>query len=211
MRIVMTIGVILLVIVVGGVALIYAFRDPLLRLGIEQIASDASGAAVTIGDLETRLADGAVQVTDFTVANPGAFTPGVNALEIPVMTLTIAPEQPTETTALSFDEVALIDPVIRYETNGSGVLNLDVLARSLEQYDVQAGGGEQYLIDRLEVDQGTVILVDAGGDERPTTLPAFSVDGLGYDEGGLSGTALSARVLDELSSKAAALAQSRSF
>ena len=202
MRIVLAIGVVLLVIVVGGVALIYAFRDPLLRVSLEQIASQAARTPVTIETLKTRIGNGLnVEITDLTVANPQGFI-AAEALLLPVVTLSVT-EQQNQDGPLVFGEVALVDPVIRYEPDASGALNLDTIALNLRQPQDLGGGGEAFAIRRLEVDQGTIILAMPGETEREITLPGFSPSDLGVAEGGVSGTVLSAQVIEALTAAAA--------
>ncbi len=200
MRTLITIGILLLVIVVGGLALIYSFRDPLLKASIEQIGSDASGTALTIGGLETDLVEGEIVISNLEIDNPSGFSPNT-AITIPTIRMQMdLGNSPAGT--IVFQDIRVGPPDILFEIAG-GTSNIEKLRQNIEDYGLSQRGstssGNSFIVETLRIDEGTITVRIADTEPDTLSLPAFSMEDLGNETSGpLSGPMLTAKVLNEI-------------
>ncbi len=113
---------------IGGVVYLYANMDSIAKQLSEQLASDALGVDVTIGDIEISLEEKKVVVSDLRIANP----PGYAKPEaMSVKTITIAAESFSKE-LLSFARVEVDGTNVNLEVGKKGT-NLGDLKKNIDR------------------------------------------------------------------------------
>ena len=133
------IGVLLVLVLLAGVAVL--FKDPLLRALAEHRIRRQTGLETRIGKLKVGLGSATMAVEHFIVRNSPQF--GGSALfDIPELYLELDPEQ-TARGKLGFKEIRLQLSELNVVKDTNGLLNLEVLQRSLAaQGPVPAASGD---------------------------------------------------------------------
>jgi hypothetical protein len=128
----------LLLLVVGGLVLVWTNLDSIVKTAIETYGSEATHTAVRVKEVKLALEDGQAKISGLSVANPPGYTdPNIFELggistKVDTSTLNQNP--------IVIDEIVISDPAVVYEINKDGVANADVLKKNLAS---GSSGGEE--------------------------------------------------------------------
>lgn len=120
---------VVIVLLVGGVFLVFSNLDAIVESAIETAGSQALGTQVEVGRVELSLTTGAASIYDFSIANPPGFS---NAQMISFDELSVAINlQNTSGDQVHINSVIARSPHVLYETNES-TSNVDTISARFE-------------------------------------------------------------------------------
>ncbi|MGE5850664.1 MAG: hypothetical protein ACM362_11090 [Candidatus Methylomirabilota bacterium] len=206
------IGLVVLVLIIGGVAILYLSLNRVIRSAVETYGPQATKSEVKLGSVNLSPFSGQASLSNLVVGNPkgfktpSAFTLGGMRVALEVRSLL------SDTVAIH--EIVIRSPEITYEL-GPGGNNLAVLQKNVEAYSgggtrggaqsPQAQGGKKVIIDRLRVEQGKLHMsaVPLKGEPVTVALPDIELKNLGKGGQGVSLATVVEKVLVEVNREAA--------
>lgn len=216
-------AVAVLIVAVGVVVMVVSRADHLVKQAIEEHGSAATQTAVRVEHVDIQLASTSAGLRNLTVANPPGFSqaPAVRLDEVRVS----VDGTSLGADVLVLDEVKIVAPHVFFEVDAKREANLDVIRRSVEDYDDRRGGvvvaatpqpnvspppapapaqqstkQPRVIIKRLSINGGQVE-IDAtalGGKRKMVELPDTEVVGIGADTGGATGSEVAQIVVMQL-------------
>ncbi len=211
MKRIILIGLAAVILVIAGtVWFLYSSLDSIIEEAIERYGTEAAGTRVEVDSVSISLSQGRGTLRGLRVANPEGFSSG-DAIYFGEVTLQIALGSLGENPVV-IEEVFVDAPLVRYERNGEGTANLDVIRKNLQR---SGGGGSQpegeptkLSIRKFEARNGKIeVDVAQLGQEMTAELPTVRISNLGGSSGALP-REIGKRILAEFT-KAAANAVAR--
>jgi len=187
-------------VIVGGV-LLMSNLDAVVAGIIETAGSNATGTAVTVGEVHISLQDGSASISDLGIANPEGFS-GENALHIDSVAVALNLEETGD--GLVVLKSVLIDGAkLTFEQRGSKS-NLQTLLDRLDRGDSAGVGsaGEDDGDARVIVDEfrflnaRASLAIPAIGEVRTAAIPDVSVTGVGRKSAGVTAAEAARQVLE---------------
>jgi uncharacterized protein involved in outer membrane biogenesis len=206
------IGLVVLVLVIGGVVILFLSLNRVIRSAVETYGPQATKSEVKLGSVNVSPFSGQASLSNLVVGNPQGFK-APSAFKLGGMRVAL------EVRSLLSDTVAIHDIVIRppeitYEL-GPGGNNLAVLQKNVEAHSggrakgaksPQAQqGGKKVIIDRLRVEQGKLHMsaVPLKGEPVTVALSDIGLKNLGKGSQGVSLATVVEKVLVEVNREAA--------
>ena len=210
-------GLIVLIAIGIGGYYVYSNLDELVEQVIEQVGSDAVGAAVRVDRVELDLEAGRASIFGLSVANPMGYE-GTNAFTLAELTVDIDLESLADRDPIVLDKIRIEAPVVFYEANAEGKSNLEVLADNAsnassasrtsdaETSDEAAGEAESPLRLRIRKIRFAGGRVEAdtraiGGNRTEASLPKAKLKNVGGEKGA-TGAEIGSIVVTELGRQA---------
>lgn len=143
-----------IVLAVGGVFFLISNLDGIVRTAIENYGSQAVGSQVSVGGVDIRLREGAVTISDFSIANPEGFSDN-NLLSFSELSVALDLSNISQE-SVGIVQISSTDPFVSYE-RANGTSNLDVISQRLSgdaSEEPEAAGAEsemQLVIDDVRI------------------------------------------------------------
>lgn len=214
------IGLVIVVIVIaGGVAVLYSNLDKIVKEAVETAGSQVTAVPVTLNGVTLELTDGKAALTGLKVANPAEFKTDY-AISLGGVAVAIDPGSVGGDTIL-VKNVTIDAPKVIYEL-GSGGSNINAIQQNVESFTKQfagsggsssgssdsgssAGGGEEgpkVVIENLRITGGRVAvsadIPGLSGEDMGVNLPDIHLTDIGKDDGGASPAEVAAEVMAAL-------------
>jgi hypothetical protein len=160
--------VIVLILIGGGVFLLFSNLDKIVETGIETAGSSALGSRVEVGSVAINLTSGSASIYHFSVANPTGYS---NAEMISFDELSVAIDlQNTNGQNVHVTSIVARSPHVLYESSG-GVTNLDKVS---ERLDDGASAAEPQATDAANINIviDSVLIENIQGTLLSDRLPA---------------------------------------
>lgn len=216
-------AVAILIVAIGVVSMVVSRADHLVQQAIEEHGSAATQTAVRVEHVDIQLASTSAGLRNLTVGNPPGFSPApavrLDEVRVSVDGTSLGAD------VLVLDEVQIVAPHVFFEVDANRQANLDVIRRSVEDYDdrrrdVAVDATPQpnvspppaaeparkstrqprVIIKRLSITGGQVE-IDAtalGGKRKMVELPDTEVAGIGVNSGGATGNEVAQIVVMQL-------------
>jgi hypothetical protein len=183
---------IVLLLFIGGIAVIYSSIGSVISDTIAQKGSAVTQTSVTVGASEFSTTSGLATLTNVQVSNPAGFSTKL-ALNVDQVDLWIDPETLTSA-AIRVKSLILQAPEVTYEI----VDNTDNLRTLKKQIETTLKSGlnsapeKKLLIDRLQLKNGIVFVSspDFSGAKRTATLGTITLNNVGSAQGGITAAEL---------------------
>jgi len=182
----------LIVIVVGVTVYVLSSLDSIVKGAIETYGSRATQTQVSVADVKIKVKSGEGTILDLKVANPRGFS-DPDIFELGMISIKINTDTIMQSPII-IDKVTIRSPLVFYEINQSGVSNVDVLKKNMNQAggaSSGAGKGEggkplKMIIRKLVVEGGKVRVRIAalGNKEQNVTIPRIQLTDVGKKTGG---------------------------
>ncbi len=196
------IGLVAVLLLIAGAAY-WAFSslDSLVEAGIEKIGSELTGTDVEVGAAAISLAESTALITGFTIANPAGFS-NQSAFALDNISVTLDTAR-SNRGVIAIKELRIENPVVNYEISGK-TNNIDALRKTVERNtsgdDIDEGDEEvRFVIDRFIITKGEIKLATGGDKIASSDLPAISMNNIGANKGGVTGTELGQIIVGEMS------------
>lgn len=123
-KVILSVLIILLVAITGGVYYVFSNLDNIVKAAIEKYGSETTHTAVAVDDVKINLTDGSATIKGLTIANPPGFSL-THAFSLGEITTTINLDQ-TSNELIAIDLINITAPEVFYEINAErkGSLNL---------------------------------------------------------------------------------------
>ena len=160
--------VIILVLIGGGVFLLFSNLDKIVETGIETAGSSALGSRVEVGSVAIDLTSGSAYIYNFSIANPTGYS---NAQMISFDELSLDIDlQNTNGQNVHVTSIVARSPHVLYETSG-GVANLDKVS---ERFDDGTSAAEPQGADAANINIviDSVLIENIQGTLLSDRLPA---------------------------------------
>lgn len=207
------IGLVVLVLIIGGVAILYLSLNRVIRSAVETYGPQATKSEVKLGSVNVSPFSGNASLSNLFVGNPQGFkTP--SAFKLGGMRVALEVRSVLSDT-VAIREIVIRGPEITYEL-GPGGSNLAVLQKNVEAYSGTGAkgrgptpqsqqGGKKVIIDRLRVEQGKLYMsaVPLKGEPVTLALPDIELKNLGKEGQGVSLATVVEKVLVEVNREAA--------
>lgn len=185
------IGIVLLL---ALLLLLWGSLDAIVKRAVEGVGSSATGAPVTLSDVNISLTSGQASMNGLKVANPPGFATD-SAIRLGGIKVVL------DTASLGGDtivvkEVVIDGPEVTYEV-GTGGTNIGAIQANLDKFTgggaakpaeakPEEGGGKKLIIEKLTIQQGRVeVAATFLGDRKlGAALPAVTLKDIGKEEGG---------------------------
>jgi hypothetical protein len=195
----------LVVLLVGGLVLVYSNLDSIVKDAIQTYGSEATKTTVSVADVNLELGEGKAKISGLKVGNPAGFS-DPNIFELGMISTKIDTSTINQN-PIVIDEIIISALSVVYEINKSGTSNVDVLKKNLgggasggSETAASDGGEELKMVIRKLVVEGTsakVRIAALGNKEQSVKLPRIQLTDVGKKSGG----ATAAEVAQILSSK----------
>lgn len=202
--------VILLVIIAGGLYVLFANLDAIVKAAIEQYGSEVTQTAVRVKRVRIDLQNGAGGIYGITIANPEgfesrqAFSLGETSVKLNLQSL--------GKDVIVIDRITVREPAISYEMNArrEGSLNklYDNISKSLpagsgRQQEKASDDGPKLIIRRLVFEGGAIDarMVPLDNKKYSVKLPAIRMNDLGAPRGA-TGAQLAKEILGRITREA---------
>lgn len=202
---------VLLVLIIGGVVVLYSNLGDVIKEAIQRFGSEATQAIVIVDNVDLDVTNGKTSLSGFVVGNPAGFKTD-SAFELGNVAVQV------DTSSLDSDTIVIktvqIDgPKITYEL-GNGEANVDAIKRNVDTYAKQFSSGEsstssqdsgpqkKIIIERLTITDGSVNVSAPFLDGKPlgTSLPTITLTDIGKDSGGATPAEVIKRVINAMTS-----------
>ena len=206
-------GLVVVVLVVVGVAvfLLYSNLDSLVKTAVEDVRTQATGAKVSVANVELSPTDGKGSMRGLIVGNPSGFETD-HAVKLGEISVFVDIATLTGDTIV-VKEVVIAGPEVIYEMGGSGS-KLDTIKSNVESFvQSTAGGGsgdsgdssggesqKKIVIEDLYIRDGKVSVSASflGGRALGAPLPDIRLKDLGKDEGGASPAEIAQQITEAI-------------
>jgi hypothetical protein len=203
MKKLMIIGGVLVVVVVGAVALLFAGLDDLVKTAVEKGGSEATQVEVTLANASVKPTEGSAALSGLVVGNPDGFKTD-NAFELGQISVKIDPSTVTQD-PIVIKEVIISKPVVTYELGSNGS-NIDAIKANVEKLAGSGGGssgggdGPKIIIEHLYVRDGSVNVsaTALGGKTMSASLPEIHLTDIGKDKGGADANEVASKIMAAL-------------
>lgn len=210
-KVLIAFGIVVLIIA-GGLFLLYSNLDRIVAAAIEKYGSETTGTKVAVSSVRIKLKAGEGSIRNLSIGNPRGFsTPSAFTLE----NITVAVDTGSVTKdPVVIDRVMISAPRITYEINESGQSNINVIRKKVESIQEKGtsgrkteGGEKKIIIKRLVIEKGEVTIQVAALPGKPLSaaLPRIELSNLG-GKGGDSPGAIATQVLGPLVNQASVAA-----
>ena len=210
-------GLVVVVLVVVGAAVffLYSNLDSLVKTAVEDVGTQATGAKVSLANVELSPTDGKGSMRGLIVGNPEGFGTdyavklGEISVSVDIATLT--------GDTIVVKEVVITGPEVIYEMGSNGS-NLDTIKSNVESFVQSAAGGgsggsgsasggeseKKIVIEDLYIRDGNVSVSASflGGKALGAPLPDIHLKDVGKDEGGASPTEIAPQITDAITGSA---------
>ena len=157
---------VIVVLVIGGVFLLFSNLDKLVETGIERAGTETLGTPVEVGRVELALTAGAASIYDFSIANPPGFS---NADMVSFDELSVVINlQNTSSEQIHISSVVARNPHVRYESS-DGVSNVDTVSARFENGEAEAVAESETSTVNLIID--SILIEDIDGTLQSGLLP----------------------------------------
>jgi uncharacterized protein involved in outer membrane biogenesis len=211
-KVAITLAVLLVVLIAGGVYYTLSSLDGLVESAIEKYGSEMTGCRVRVGSVEIRLAEGRGTIRDVRVSNPAGFS-SADAFALGEITLDIDLESVTKS-PIVLDAVVISKPDAVFEINADGKTNMQVILDNLDRYSAPgedtgtAPSGADPASDlliritRFTFEQGDVAADTraVGGKQFEVPLPPLEMKGVG-GRSGASGAEIGQTIMTAYTAK----------
>lgn len=197
------------VVVVGAIAFLVGNLDSLIKQAVEDVGSRATGAEVSLANVEVSVTDGSGALSGLRVGNPSGFKTDY-AFDLGGISLSIDPNTVTSDPVV-IREIVIDGPKLIYELSGTDS-NIDAIQKNVDAFanSLGAGGGgsssssggegPKLVIEDLYI-RGGEVSVSAGfleGKALGTPLPDIHLEDIGKDDGGASPAEVASQVISSL-------------
>ena len=176
------------VIIIGGVAVLWSNLDKLVKETVEIAGSEVTSVPVTLKGVTLELTDGKAALTGLKVANPAGFTSDY-AVSLGGISVAVDPASVGGDTIL-VKEVTIKAPKVIYEL-GTGGSNIDAIQKNVEAYTKRLGGSGGGSADSGAAsgndrgDETKVVIenlrITGGRAAVSADIPGFSGEGMGVN------------------------------
>lgn len=201
---------VILVLIIGGVVVLYSNLGDVIKEAIQRFGSEATQATVVVDSVDLDVTNGRTSLKGFVVGNPRDFRTD-SAFELGDISVQI------DTSSLDSDTIVIksvdiMGPKVTYELGESGA-NVDAIKRNVDTYAKQFSSGDsassssqdtgpqkKIIIERLTITNGSVNVSAPflDGKSLGTSLPTITLTDIGKDSGGANPADVIKRVIDEM-------------
>lgn len=209
-KVLIGVGVVVLV-VAGALAYLAGNLDDLVKQAVEDIGSDATGAEVSVSEVEISLTGGTARLGGFRVGNPAGFDSDY-AFNLGGVAVTLN----TDEISKELIHVTRIDidaPQLIYEVDGSAS-NVSSIQKNVESYAQRYGGGSspdsssgedgpKLIIDDVYIRDAEVSVAASflKGQSVGTSLPDIHLEDIGKDGGGATPAEVTERIISAITAQ----------
>lgn len=194
-KVLMGFGVVLLL-VIGGVIVLYSNLGDIIKEAIQRFGSEATQATVVVDAVDVDVATGQTGLRGFVVGNPAGFKTD-SAFELGDIAVQVNTESLNSDTIV-INSVAINGPRVTYEMGG-GQSNIDAIKSNVDAYaqTFSSGGGgssgseepgaqKKIIIERLTISNGNISVSAPflDGKKVGSDLPTITLTDIGKDSGG---------------------------
>lgn len=201
---------VVLILIIGGVVVLYSNLGDVIKEAIQRFGSEATQATVVVDSVDLDVTNGKTSLKGFVVGNPRDFKTD-NAFELGDISVQV------DTSSLDSDTIVIksvdiMGPKVTYELGESGA-NVDAIKRNVDTYAKQfssddnassssqdTGPQKKIIIERLTITDGSVNVSAPflDGKSLGTSLPTITLTDIGKDSGGANPADVIKRVIDEM-------------
>ena len=205
-KILIGLGVVV-VIVIGAVAYLASNLDGIIKAAVEEVGTKATGATVSLADVELSLTNGSGALKGLRVGNPSGFNSDY-AFDLGGVSVKVDPDTVTSDPVV-ITEIVIDGPKLIYELAGTNS-NIDAIQENVDAFARATGGGSggssgggegpKLVIEDLYI-RGGEVSVSAGfleGKALGTALPDIHLKDIGKDSGGASPAEVAEQVISSL-------------
>lgn len=207
-KVLMGFGVVLLL-VIGGVVVLYSNLGDVIKEAIQRFGSEATQAIVVVDNVDLDVTNGKTALSGFVVGNPAGFKKD-SAFELGNIAVQVDTSS-LDSNTIVINSVAINGPKVTYEL-GDGGSNVDTIKRNVDAYAKQfnsggsssssedTGSDMKIIIEKLTITDGSVNVSAPFLDGKPlgTSLPTITLTDIGKDSGGANPADVIKRVIDEM-------------
>lgn len=214
------IGIILVVFVVAVVGLGYwgiSRFDNLIKTGVEQVASEMTGAPVTIENIETSFREVRGEVTGFVIGNPAGFNTD-HAFSLGKVAVQLNPNGIGDN-LFTIKEILIDGAKIIYEEQNLTGSNLKTISDNIQNKISSTGGNNEitedqnssspeirFIVESFTFSNAEVQLVSAEYGEKTLSIPSISATDIGGSNG-ITGEELGAYLMDKVYNETKGIAE----
>ena len=207
-------GLVVVVLVVVGAAVffLYSNLDSLVKTAVEDVGTKATGAKVSLANVELSPTDGKGSMRGLIVGNPKGFETD-HAVKLGEISVSVDIATLTGDTIV-VKEIVIAGPEVIYEMGGNGS-NLDTIKSNVESFVQSAAGGgsgdasggeseKKIIIEDLYIRDGKVSVSASflGGKALGAPLPDIHLEDVGKDEGGASPAEIAQQITEAITGSA---------
>lgn len=197
---------VVVVVVIGAVAFLAGNLDSIVKKAVEEVGTRATGATVSLADVELSLTDGSGALKGLRVGNPTGFKTDY-AFDLGGVSVKVDPNTVTSDPVV-ITEIVVDGPKLIYELAGTNS-NIDAIQENVDAFARTAGGGSggssggegpKLVIEDLYI-RGGEVDVSAGfleGKSVGASLPDIHLEDIGKDSGGATPAEVADRVITAL-------------
>jgi hypothetical protein len=199
---------ILAIIVAAALFFFISNIDAIVKKGIQQYGSEATGTNVGVSSVKLSLKEGEGSINGFSIGNPKGFS-NARAFDLEGISVKIDTASVTKD-PIVIENVQISAPRVLYEINKSGKGNFDAIKENLgisksgtePSGKEDAGEGKKIVIKNLVIEKGNVEIRVAALGDKPisASLPSIRLTNLG-GEGGSTPAELARQILGPLTSR----------
>lgn len=186
---------VLLLLVGGGIYLVYNSLDIIVKMALEHYGPQVTGAAFKVGEVKLSIRDGRGTLRDIEIGNPAGFS-APRAARLGEIRVAIEPMTLTDPVVF-LHELAVISPLITYE-RARNATNLDAIQKNIEAYIQRSGGPSEsrpaeakkgrrkFIVERLVIRGAKVTMTNPAlkGQGISFDLPDIDLRDVGKTQGG---------------------------
>jgi len=181
----------LVILLILGIGVYYPFSslDGIVKSAIETYGTEVAGSKVTVAEVKISLNEGKGTLKGITIANPPGFS-SEPAFSLQEVTLDLDINS-VSSNPFIIEDVRVISPHVRVETNAEGKTNLDVLAEKIQSAGDSTGTQKEtssndlrMKINQFVFEDGTIkARIPQQEQEMEVKLPALRMNGIGGSDG----------------------------
>ncbi len=186
-----------MVIIGGALFFVWKNMDSIVKSAIEKYGSMATKTSVRVSSVKIRLSSGEGSISGLTVANPAGFSSD-SAFSLGKISTRINKDT-VMSDVIVIDSLRISAPKVVYEFNSSGISNIDVLKKNIQQSiggtdkktseDKKNGQKDKkFIIRKLIIEDGSIDLRFPSRKDKPDTinLPRIERNNIGKNKGATS-------------------------
>lgn len=212
----------LVVVLAIALAVLLSQLDKVVKVAVEEAGTEVTQVPVTLEQVDISARKGVASLSGFSVANPAGFS-AEPAIGLGGISVTLDTDSLRED-VIVVREILIDAPTFLYEVI-EGKTNIGTIQDNIKQFtaslpsseggsaqasepapqEPEQGAGKKVIVERLALTGGMItVRADVIKDgEKQVALPDVEIRDIGKNEGGLQGSALAARLLDEINSRIA--------
>lgn len=182
-------GLVIVVILAIGIYYLFSSLDGIVKSAVESYGTEVVGSKVTVAEVKISLQEGKGTLKGITIANPPGFS-SEPAFSLQEVTLDLDINS-ISSNPFIVEDVRVISPHVRVETDAQGKTNLDVLAKKIQSSGDSTGNQKEASSSDLRMrikqfifEDGTIkARIPQQEQEMEVKLPALRMNEIGGSDG----------------------------